>query len=88
MSNITLHNFDMAGGRGEEVRLALHVAGIEFEDHRIKRRLHTMLPSSVLAKICAVSSIAPCDSRMMRRKKWLILISLMDGLDLISGLNQ
>jgi len=37
MSNITLHYFDMAGGRGEEVRLALHVAGIEFEDHRVKR---------------------------------------------------
>jgi glutathione S-transferase len=37
MSNITLHYFDMAGGRGEEVRLALHAAGIEFDDHRINR---------------------------------------------------
>ena len=24
MSNVTLHYFDFAGGRGEEVRLALH----------------------------------------------------------------
>lgn len=37
MSKVTLHYFDMAGGRGEEVRLALHVAGIEFYDHRVKR---------------------------------------------------
>ena len=37
MSNVTLHYFDMAGGRGEEVRLALHAAGIEFEDHRVGR---------------------------------------------------
>jgi len=37
MSNVTLHYFDMAGGRGEEVRLALHAAGIEFDDHRVGR---------------------------------------------------
>lgn len=37
MSNVTLHYFDMTGGRGEEVRLALHAAGIEFDDHRLNR---------------------------------------------------
>jgi glutathione S-transferase len=37
MSNVTLHYFDMAGSRGEEVRLALHLAGIDFEDHRVDR---------------------------------------------------
>jgi len=37
MSNVTLHYFDMVGGRGEEVRLALHLSGIDFDDHRVKR---------------------------------------------------
>jgi len=37
MSNVTLHYFELAGGRGEEVRLALHLSGIEFDDHRVKR---------------------------------------------------
>ena len=37
MSNVTLHYFDMAGGRGEEVRLALYLSGIEFDDHRVGR---------------------------------------------------
>jgi len=37
MSNVTLHYFDFSGSRGEEVRLALHAAGIEFDDHRMKR---------------------------------------------------
>jgi glutathione S-transferase len=27
--------FDMDGGRGEPIRIALHAAGIDFEDHRI-----------------------------------------------------
>lgn len=29
--------FDAPASRGEECRLALHVAGVDFEDHRIKR---------------------------------------------------
>jgi prostaglandin-H2 D-isomerase / glutathione transferase len=37
MSKPKLTYFDMAVSRGEECRLALHVAGIDFEDHRIKR---------------------------------------------------
>ncbi|HLT36120.1 MAG TPA: glutathione S-transferase family protein [Enhygromyxa sp.] len=31
-----LSYFDFAGSRGEECRLALHLAGVEFEDNRIK----------------------------------------------------
>ena len=29
--------FDFAGGRGEDCRLALHIAGVDFEDDRIAR---------------------------------------------------
>jgi len=29
--------FDFAGSRGEECRIALHLAGIDFEDVRVKR---------------------------------------------------
>ena len=32
---MTLHYFDFHGGRGEPARLAMHLGGIEFEDHRI-----------------------------------------------------
>ncbi|MAY01563.1 MAG: glutathione S-transferase [Gammaproteobacteria bacterium] len=35
MSNIRLTYFDFDGGRGEPIRLALSIAGIEFEDRRI-----------------------------------------------------
>ena len=35
MTNVTLSYFDFSGGRGEECRLALHLAGIEFNDDRI-----------------------------------------------------
>ena len=35
MPKIKLTYFDMNGGRGEPARLAMHIAGIELEDHRI-----------------------------------------------------
>ncbi len=37
MTKPKLTYFDLSGSRGEECRLALHLAGIEFEDNRIKR---------------------------------------------------
>lgn len=37
MTKPKLTYFDAPMSRGEECRLALHVAGIDFEDHRIKR---------------------------------------------------
>ncbi len=37
MTKPKLTYFDIAGSRGEECRLALHLAGIDFEDHRVKR---------------------------------------------------
>ncbi|MEJ7598864.1 MAG: glutathione S-transferase family protein [Kofleriaceae bacterium] len=36
MTKAKLTYFDVSGSRGEECRLALHLAGIDFEDHRIK----------------------------------------------------
>ena len=36
MSRPRLIYFDFAGSRGEECRIALHLAGIDFEDVRIK----------------------------------------------------
>ena len=35
MSKVTLKYFNFSASRGEECRLALHVAGVEFHDHRI-----------------------------------------------------
>lgn len=37
MSRPRLTYFDFSGSRGEECRLALFLAGVDFEDHRIKR---------------------------------------------------
>ncbi len=37
MSKPRLTYFDAPVSRGEECRLALHVAGVDFEDHRVKR---------------------------------------------------
>lgn len=35
MAKLKLTYFDFDGGRGEPIRLALHIGGIAFEDHRI-----------------------------------------------------
>ena len=35
MAKLKLTYFDLDGGRGEPARLALHIGGIAFEDHRI-----------------------------------------------------
>lgn len=35
MPSYKLSYFDFDGGRGEPIRIALHAAGIEFEDHRV-----------------------------------------------------
>lgn len=37
MANVRVTYFDFAGSRGEEVRLALTIAGLEFDDNRIDR---------------------------------------------------
>jgi glutathione S-transferase len=37
MANVKVTYFDFAGGRGEEVRLALAIAGVDFDDNRIDR---------------------------------------------------
>jgi glutathione S-transferase len=37
MPNTTLTYFDIAASRGEECRLALHLAGVPFHDERLKR---------------------------------------------------
>lgn len=35
MTNLKLTYFDFDGGRGEPARLALHIGGVAFEDHRV-----------------------------------------------------
>jgi len=35
MTSYKLNYFDFSGGRGEPIRIALHAAGIGFEDHRV-----------------------------------------------------
>lgn len=35
MTSYKLKYFDFSGGRGEPIRIALHAAGIGFEDHRV-----------------------------------------------------
>lgn len=35
MAHYKLIYFDLDGGRGEPIRIALHAAGIDFEDHRV-----------------------------------------------------
>lgn len=37
MSRLRLHYFDFSGSRGEECRIALYVAGVDFEDVRLSR---------------------------------------------------
>ncbi len=38
MTKLKLSYFDFDGGRGEPARLALHIGGIPFEDHRISTK--------------------------------------------------
>lgn len=37
MAKVTLTYFDFSGSRGEDCRLALHLAGVDFEDRRLSR---------------------------------------------------
>ena len=43
---IKLSYFDFPGGRGEDCRIALHMAGVQFEDHRVKGPQWSDLKSS------------------------------------------
>jgi glutathione S-transferase len=43
MSRPKLTYFDFSGSRGEECRMALYLAGVDFEDHRIKGENWTAL---------------------------------------------
>ena len=38
MTRVKLSYFDFPGGRGEDCRLALHIAGVDFEDDRVNSR--------------------------------------------------
>ena len=41
MSKVKLTYFDFDGGRGEPIRIALSIGGIDFEDHRIRLSVNT-----------------------------------------------
>lgn len=43
MADLKVTYFDFAGGRGEEVRLALTIAGLPFDDNRIDRQAFRQL---------------------------------------------
>jgi glutathione S-transferase len=44
--NIKLSYWDFPGGRGEDCRIALHIAGVDFEDNRINGPMWSDLKSS------------------------------------------
>lgn len=46
MTKPKLTYFDAPVSRGEECRLALHIAGVDFEDHRVKREDWSKLKST------------------------------------------
>jgi glutathione S-transferase len=47
MSNVKVTYFDIAGSRGEEVRLALVLAGVAFDDERIDRDTFARIKSEL-----------------------------------------
>jgi glutathione S-transferase len=47
MANVKVTYFDIAGSRGEEVRLALVLAGVEFDDERIGRETFGRIKSGL-----------------------------------------
>jgi len=47
MSNVKVTYFDIAGSRGEEVRLALVLAGVSFDDERIDRDTFARIKSGL-----------------------------------------
>jgi len=52
MAKLKVTYFDIAGSRGEEVRLALAIAGLEFDDNRINREtLRVLKPDLPFATI-------------------------------------
>jgi hypothetical protein len=59
--------FDFAGSRGEECRIALHLAGIDFDDVRVKSAdwpaLKESMPFGAGAPLCTV----PIDRRAQHR---------------------
>ena len=47
MAKVTLTYFDIAASRGEEVRLALNIAGVPFDDNRIDRERFAAIKSGL-----------------------------------------
>ncbi len=46
MAKLKLTYFDFSGGRGEASRLALHIAGADWTDNRVKGQAWTELKAS------------------------------------------
>ena len=70
MPTYKLTYFDFDGGRGEPVRIALHAAGLEFEDHRISFDQFTKMRSTLpftCAPVLEIDGVEVTQSNAMLR---------------------
>ncbi|MCA9522072.1 MAG: glutathione S-transferase [Myxococcales bacterium] len=86
MPKLKLSYFDFHGGRGEPARLALHIADVAFEDHRVRgpefRELKPELPYGSLP-VLEIDGIIVAQSTAINR-----LVGRLTGLypdDLVQG---
>jgi glutathione S-transferase len=79
MSKPKLTYFDAPVSRGEECRLAFHVAGVDFEDHRIKREeWAAMKPSTPFGSLPTLE--IPGHPTLGQSNAILVLIGRLHGL--------
>lgn len=79
MSKPKLTYFDSPSSRGEECRLALHVAGVEFEDERIKRDQWLALkPKTPFGSLPVL--VMPGHAPLAQSNAILVLVGRLHGL--------
>jgi glutathione S-transferase len=79
MPDIKLTYFDFAGSRGEECRLALHVAGVPFEDERLAGKQWGDLKASTPYGALPVLTVA-CKGQLAQSNAILTFIGRGHGL--------
>jgi prostaglandin-H2 D-isomerase / glutathione transferase len=79
MSKPKLTYFDMPISRGEECRLALHLAGVDFEDHRIARDGWSALKPSTPYGAMPILEM-PGHAPLAQSNAILVLIGRLHGL--------